>query len=334
MKPDTHKTHFRRTICRLARQALKSLPKHSPAYKEAMLRRVKPMDYLRCAEFPLAYRQLSLMPAMRVLDVASPQWFSLCLAYQHPDIDFYYVNILEDELKQTRETAQFLHIQNIHYIREDCRSLSFVDDFFHRAVSLSAIEHITPDVGGDVLALKEIHRVLKPGGELVLSVPLKETASLVYTDEHPVWERSKQKNNFYMRNYDMSQLDRLAEETNFKLILKMLIFERMGIFAMEYWEGGPGKYHPSKNWVIKLKKKIDKLAGLRLENLLANIYIKLEDEAASGDRLINVVATFSKGRVIAALKAGASCCTHLRDPVARISPFLISMVASFFPAYH
>ena len=97
-----------------------------------------------------------------------------------------------------------------------------------------------------------------------------------------------------MRNYDALQFNRLAEDTGFEIKRKTLMFEKTGLFAMDYWEGGPGKNHPSKNLVIKLKKKIDKLTGLRLENLLANTYIKLGNEASPEDRLINLVATLTK----------------------------------------
>lgn len=288
----THKRYFKRTISRLASQALKKLPLDSPAYKEAKVRQNKPMDYLRCFEFPLAYAELKLAPGMRVLDLASPQWFSLCLAQEHPQVEFTYVNIMDEELEQIRNTAECLGIKNIRYAKEDCRALTYKDRSFDRVISISVIEHVAPDVGGDVDALKEVYRILKDDGELVISVPLKETASLVYDDKHPVWEKAVQKNNFYMRNYDLPQFERLARDTNFTIKNKVLMYERPGLFAMEYWEGGPGKHHKSKDRVIKLKKKIDKLIGLRLEGIVSDLYIKLD--AGADHRPINIVAAFSK----------------------------------------
>ena len=294
MDPKLKNESFPATIRRLALCALRHLPKRSAAYRDARVRKNKPMDYLRCVEFPLAHRQLSLTPGMKVLDIASPQWFSLSLAYWHPDVDFHYVNILEEELDLIRKTAECLGLRNIVYSLADCRSLDFKNCSFDRVVSLSVIEHIDPDIGGDILSLKEIHRTLKDGGELVLSVPLKDTASLVYDDHHPVWEKPAQKNNFYMRNYDMAQFERLARETGFGIKQKALMFERAGLFALEYWEGGPGKSHASKNRVMRLKKKLDKLMSLRLEGFLAKTYLRLEEKASPSDRLINIVATFSK----------------------------------------
>lgn len=116
---------------------------------------------------------------------------------------------------------------------------------------------------------------------------------MVYDDHHSVWEREIQKNNFYMRNYDMQQVEELAAVAGFSIEQKLPMFERLGLFAMEYWED-KGKHRKEKNTVIKLKKKIDKLTGLRLEYWLAGRYIRLENEAKPADRLINLVLKFLK----------------------------------------
>ena len=284
---------FRRTIKRLARRALKNLRSYSPAFKETKIRKNKPMDYLRCVEFPLIYQLLSLEDGMKVLDLASPQWFSLFLAHCFPRVEFIYTNILEIELNQIKDVAVCLGLKNISYRVEDGRRLNFADAFFDRAVSISTIEHIAPDIGGDTQALSEINRVLKKGGEFTLSVPLKKERSLVYDGLHSVWERQTQPNNFYMRNYDLQQVEELAQNTGFTLLEKLFMFERPGLFAMEYWES-EGKHRKEKDGVIKLKKKIDKLIGLRLENILANRYIRLEGETKPQDRLINLVAKLLK----------------------------------------
>ncbi len=284
---------FKRTIKRLARRALKNLRPDSPAFKEAWIRKNKPMDYLRCVEFPLSYQLLSLGDNMKVLDLASPQWFSLFLAHRFPRVEFVYTNILESELRQIKDIAACLGLKNISYRVEDGRHLSFTDEFFDRAVSISTIEHIAPDIGGDTQALGEIRRVLKKGGEFTLSVPLKKERSLVYDSLHPVWERETQQKNFYMRNYDLRQVEELAQNTGFTLLEKLLMFERPGLFAMEYWES-EGRHRKEKDGVIKLKKKIDKLIGLRLESILATRYIRVEAETTSQDRLINLVAKLLK----------------------------------------
>ena len=220
----------------LAKTAAKRLPKSSASFGEAKLRSNKPMDYLRCVEFPLAYQQLSLKDGMTILDLASPQWFSLFLAHEYPKIEFIYVNILQNELDQIREAAQCLGIHNICYQIEDGRRLSFSSGQFDKVVSLSTIEHIAPDVGGDVAVMKELNRVLAPKGSFTFSVPLKTQRRLVYDDKHPVWERQVQQKNFYMRDYDMAQVQELLHQTGFSLTGSVPMYERIGLFSMEYWE--------------------------------------------------------------------------------------------------
>lgn len=55
--------------------------------------------------------------------------------------------------------------------KEDITSLSFADDSFDLIFCSHVLEHI-PD---DAQAMRELHRVLKPGGTAILQVPIKET---------------------------------------------------------------------------------------------------------------------------------------------------------------
>jgi ubiquinone/menaquinone biosynthesis C-methylase UbiE len=254
------------------------------------------MDYLRCMEFPLTFGQISLKPGMRILDLASPQWFSLFVAHRHPDVEITYANILESELREIRDTARSLGLSNIRYVVEDGRRLSFESGTFDRVWSISTIEHIPPAEDGDLITLREIHRVLKPRGELTLSVPMHEKRSLVYDDVHAVWDRPAGEHNFYMRNYDPKQLETLIRQAGFDLKTRTLMYERPGFLAMDYWEGGPGKKRKAKDWVVKFKKKIDKWSGLRLEGFLARRYLVAGTPSSPRDRLINSVATLAKGR--------------------------------------
>lgn len=50
--------------------------------------------------------------------------------------------------------------------------LPFEDESFDGGVSGEVLEHVTEDQGGDEMAVKELHRVLRPGAACVASVPL------------------------------------------------------------------------------------------------------------------------------------------------------------------
>ena len=79
--------------------------------------------------------------------------------------------------------------KGISYIYEDLRNTCFRNDYFDWITSLSTVEHIgldntmlyTSDAAkresdgeGYLAAIKEFHRILKPGGKLFLSVPFGE----------------------------------------------------------------------------------------------------------------------------------------------------------------
>jgi len=67
---------------------------------------------------------------------------------------------------------------NLEFIVGDICRLSFENDFFDVAISLSTVEHVglgfygdSRREHGDVAAIRELHRVLKPGAKLILTAP-------------------------------------------------------------------------------------------------------------------------------------------------------------------
>src|SRR5664279_3859268 len=79
-----------RRIQQLARRAVATLPSRDPARTAAHTAIVRPIDYMRWAEFEAVLRTLALQPGERVLDVGSPQWLTLALADAHPQTEFVY----------------------------------------------------------------------------------------------------------------------------------------------------------------------------------------------------------------------------------------------------
>lgn len=255
------------------------------------MRIIRPVDYMRCAEFALAFEQVSLKPSMRVLDIGSPQWFSLNLANLYPKTQFYYVNILDRELDQIREIAKCLDIDNISYHKQDVRSLEFDSHYFDRAISISVIEHVAPDIGGDILALNEMRRVLISQGELVVSLPLKETPNIVYQDG-AVYERGEKEHNFFAREYDFEQFQNLVRDIGFLIKEKSFIIEQPGLFALDYWQWGPGKNTGYSYLIMKLIKAIERISRASVEDKLAARYLRSSPKVQY--RVVNIVATIKK----------------------------------------
>jgi ubiquinone/menaquinone biosynthesis C-methylase UbiE len=275
----------------LAARAARELSSSLTAREIAKRRTERPIDYMRYAEFEAILRDLELYPRMTVLDVSSPQWFSLYLASKHPTIEFYYINIIESELIAYGEIAKALRLKNLKLQKGDVRNLNFPDNTFDRVISISVLEHVYPEDGGDLQSLTEIRRVLKSSGELLLTVPFKSECNVVYVTG-PVYERNGEGRNFYAREYDEQTFNRLVELSRFAAVDSWFICERRGLFALDYYQWGPGKAVLGTKYVIKAKRLLDRVLRRSFDDILAERYLYVS--RTSGDRLVNISCRLRK----------------------------------------
>jgi SAM-dependent methyltransferase len=115
----------------------------------------------------------SAKETLRILDVGSPKCFGLYLAYTLPvSIEMTDISALNvDEYKMTWNAVESRAIGTATFALQDARSLRYEADSFDVVYSMSVIEHIDgPDA--ERQAIREMLRVLKPGGLLLLSMPL------------------------------------------------------------------------------------------------------------------------------------------------------------------
>tara|TARA_Y100000310_G_scaffold340165_1_gene435022 strand:+ start:248 stop:1105 length:858 start_codon:yes stop_codon:yes gene_type:complete len=100
---------------------------------------------------------------------------------------------------------------NMTLVNGEAQQLPFEDNEFPVITSLHAIEHFglgrygdSIDPYGDINGLKEMYRVLKPGGYAILSIPVtyKNHERIVFDDQ---------------RLYSVESFDRLLEKTGFKI---------------------------------------------------------------------------------------------------------------------
>jgi SAM-dependent methyltransferase len=85
-----------------------------------------------------------------------------------------------------------LSCNNFTFRREDVRRTSFPDSFFDAAIAVSTIEHIglfDGDDQGDLRAVVEMRRVLKPGGLFVVTVPFASSPKVIPLHERIYDER-------------------------------------------------------------------------------------------------------------------------------------------------
>lgn len=147
---------------------------------------------------------------LKILDIGSPKCFGLYLAYSlnveitmtdiSPSNLDEYMLMWESIRKQAKGSAQFA--------LQDARALDYNDNQFDVVFSMSVLEHIEGPCG-DSQGLREMVRVLRPGGLLSFSVPFGCT----YVEQ---WRkgfvgavlRTKQDDlYFFQRIYDRSTLE-------------------------------------------------------------------------------------------------------------------------------
>lgn len=172
-----------------------------------------PVSYWRAAEFAYAWDLLRLPPGSKILDLGSPRDLASILAFQrHHEVVG--VDIMESEVRLRERYYRAQGVSGTGPGRiatevQDGRALSYGDESFDAAYSISVLEHIPGS--GDREAIREMLRVVRPGGLVVVTVPFDRAYRETYI-QRSVYERKQESGApvFYQRHYDWATLnDRL-----------------------------------------------------------------------------------------------------------------------------
>lgn len=127
-----------------------------------------------------------------------------------------------DKIQEIIDRLQLAH-PSIHFIQGSIPPMSMLeDDQYDVVISFQVIEHIKDDKA----YLKEIHRVLKPGGRAIITTPnIKKTLS---------------RNPWHMREYTAEQLTTLAKSIFQKVEMKGVSGNDK---VMEYYEMNKKSVH-------------------------------------------------------------------------------------------
>lgn len=169
---------------------------------------IEPCNYWRCVEVPAVMRHLRAQAGGKILDIGSPKLLSLFLCYHcassvyATDLYPYFFNEYSyyvEKLGRPPSGAGY------HMEVQDARALTYTDSFFDKAYSISVLEHI--ENGGDTEAIRQIARVLKPGGVCCLTVPFAQRYRESTIDHELYYKRPVNGVPvFYQRHYDLESL--------------------------------------------------------------------------------------------------------------------------------
>lgn len=147
---------------------------------------------------------------VRILDVGSPKCFGLYLA-EKLDVEVEMTDVSRLNLDEYFTMSKSLMNKakgRVRFAAQDARSLDYEDGTFDIVYSMSVIEHIEGE-RGDSQSVREMLRVLKPGGLLVLSVPYGKK----YVEQqrkgfaHAVEKTEDESLYFFQRVYDRTALE-------------------------------------------------------------------------------------------------------------------------------
>jgi SAM-dependent methyltransferase len=169
---------------------------------------IEPCNYWRNVEVPAVINHLQVSPGQRVLDIGSPKLPSLFI-WQRLGAEVYATDLFPYFFDEYYHYSGRLRRSNsapaYHIEQQDARQLRYPDNYFDRVYAISVLEHIEEQ--GDSKAMREIARVLKPGGRCCLTVPFADRYR-ESTIDHEIYFKKPVNGQpvFYERHYDRASL--------------------------------------------------------------------------------------------------------------------------------
>lgn len=206
--------------------------------KEAFKRVLIPMDIARYFEIPATFNYLDIQKGEKILDISSPKLISLYISEKKESI-VYGTDVWDKEIGVWRDIVANI-VRNekfkkyLKLIVVDGRKLPYKKNFFDKIFSVSVIEHI--ENNGDTKCIKELARVLKPGGKIVITTPFGKEYKENWVNRNAYGNEYKgTKPVFLSRIYSRKTLfERLIKPSGLKLVSSIVCNEKYPIITTIY----------------------------------------------------------------------------------------------------
>ncbi len=154
------------------------------------------------------FKQLALRPGMRVLDAGCGAGRHLCESFRTEGVVVAGVDLRWDDLCKARGFLSLMAREQPGLwavAQADVTKLPFADDYFDIVICSEVLEHVTDNR----TAVLELIRVLRPGGDLIVTVPR-------YLPERICWTLSRayhEEPGGHIRIYRKAEMLRLLESS-------------------------------------------------------------------------------------------------------------------------
>jgi hypothetical protein len=140
-----------------------------------------PVSITRYFEFDFAFDNIP-RGARHCLDLSSPRLLSLFVASRRPTVSIDMLNPDRVDAANTRAIAEQMGYSNLTVSSETVSELAGRTARYDCIWSVSVVEHIAGD-DGDTEAMRLLYAALRPGGRLIVTVPVDRRFWLEYRDQ-------------------------------------------------------------------------------------------------------------------------------------------------------